>query len=213
MKITCDWEEEVSIPKNDKNYTKCLATKKDKTNFCNRKFYNKYLFRYSLTYKFDDKNDKKHITVILMNPSFADEDALDATLNNVKEFVGNNGFTSFTVLNIFPLRMPKNDNLREMMAKYDNHSIYKDKNENKIEEVLNNSKYILLAWGSKYNNEAVRILDKLEKLKNATLYVHYLNKDSSPRHFSPLIYNRNYPKKLHIVSIKDKKICMSETDT
>lgn len=170
-----------------------------------RKFYNKkYLFRKSLKCKMQESGE--NITVILMNPSFADEYGLDETLSNVKKFLEQiGGFSRFEVLNIFPIRMPKSGNVKELMKKYDHPAgNYQEKNKRYIIETLKCSKKVLLSWGDNYHKEAQWIFDYLD---GKELYVYRLNKGKGiPTHFSPKVYNKVAEKKLiKVTPYQDEK--------
>ena len=164
----------------------------DKTSENYKNFHDKHLFRYSLTCNIQKSG--KPITVILMNPSYADEYSLDSTLKNVEDFLKNNGkYSKFQVLNIFPIRTPNSNDLMGKMKKYQK---YKDRNNEYIKKILEKSEDVLIAWGSKYHSHAKWIFDYL---KGKNVYVYGINRDLSPRHFAPQAYstfaeikNKNY---------------------
>ena len=152
-----------------------------------RKFYDNHLFRYSLKCKIKKKG--KSITVILMNPSYADEYGLDSTLCNTRDFLEKNtDFSEFEVLNIFPIRTPNSKHLLSLMTK--NSEIQKE-NDKYIKEVLSKSNDVLIAWGGKYHHKATWIF---EFLKGKNVYTYSVNKDYTPRHFAPQAYNRTEKK-------------------
>ena len=133
---------------------------------------NKKMFRYSLTYELSKTG--KPITIILMNPSYADEYGLDATLKNVKEFLEKQGkYSKFQVLNIFPIRTPNSKGLIDKMEKYPE---IKAKNIEYIKKVLAKSEDVLVAWGSKYHSHAKWIFDYL---KGKNVYAYGINKDKN----------------------------------
>lgn len=198
--IECKFIDDVTIDETDERYK----------NYCQdcegqnlRKFRNKSLFRLSLKCIINDKGKEK-ITVILMNPSFADEYGLDATLNNVKTFLSGlkkDNYSEFEVLNIFPIRTPNSKDLLPLLEKYDSKRQYRNQNEEHIIEALKNSNKVLVAWGDKYHKEAQWIFEYLQEGK---IYAYHLNKSGSPTHFSPQTYNRVENKKLFPVKIIQK---------
>ncbi len=154
-------------------------------------FNDKHLFRYSLTC--DIQKNGKPITVILMNPSYADEYGLDATLVNVRKFLTEiGGYSKFQVLNIFPIRTADSSDLIGKMKRY---SKYQKQNDEYLKEILAKSEDVLLAWGSKYHSNAKWIFDYL---KDKNVYAYCINEDrsKSPRHFAPQSYNKCTEKKL-----------------
>ena len=160
-----------------------------KGNSFHRKFYDNSLFRFYLYHKFNNNNGD-NITVVLMNPSYADETGLDGTLNNVKNLLNEKYskiYSSFEVLNLFPIRNPENNELKAYLEKHDPQSINQNENKKIIEKYLKKSNNVILAWGSDYHNDAKWFFPLL---KNKKLYVFYkLNEDSTPKHFSPRIFN------------------------
>lgn len=195
----CKYIEKVFIDEKSDEYKKYCAFGKKRSvtkEKVIKKFYDNHLFRKSLTCKISDKGES--IVVILMNPSYADEDNLDSTLNNVKKYLEQNGYAKFEVLNIFPIRMPNSKNVDGLMKKYDNKKgDYQKGNDKYIESLLENkeNKNILIAWGSKYHKHAQWLLEypefsKFSKDKNLNLWVYRLNADGSPSHFAPQVFNR-----------------------
>lgn len=162
-----------------------------------KKFYNNHLFRLSLKCKIQDKGES--ITVILMNPSYADEYNLDCTLYNVREYLTNKGFSDFEVLNIFPIRMPNSDKLTELMNKYDAKGEIQELNQKYIESVLKKSNKVLVAWGGKYHAKAKWMFDLL---KDKELLAYGINSSNySPMHFASQVYNKNKSNPLKMVKI------------
>jgi len=161
-----------------------------------KKFYDNHLFRLSLKCKIQDKGEP--ITVILMNPSYADQHNLDGTLFNVKEYLASKGFSEFEVLNVFPIRMPNSDNLSGLMKKYDKNNEYQELNKKYIENTLKKSKKVLVAWGGKYHSKAKWMFDLL---KDKELLAYGINKHGSPTHFAPQVYNKNKSNPLKKVKI------------
>lgn len=181
-KYVCCFEEGMFINEHSEEYkNKCCFSKQAEVVY--RKFYDKHLFRYSMTCKL--AGNGKPITVILMNPSYADEYGLDATLTKVKEFLEKQDkYSEFEVLNIFPIRTPNSNNLISKMERYQK---YQKQNNEYIKKILAKSENILIAWGSKYHKHATWIF---EYLKEKNVYAYGINKDQSPRHFAPQAYNR-----------------------
>ena len=161
----------------------------DKTYEKYEKFSDKHLFRYSLTCELSKSG--KPITVILMNPSYADDKSLDSTLDNVRKFLTKIGrYSKFQVLNIFPIRTPNSKGLIDKMEKYPK---IKAKNIEYIIKVLDEGNDVLVAWGSKYHAHAKWLVDYL---KGKNVYAYSINTDKSPRHFAPQAYNTCKEKKL-----------------
>ena len=183
--------------KKDKNYVCYFEDGKfiEKNSDEYKNFNDKHLFRYSLTCELSKIG--KIITVILMNPSYADECSLDATLDNVRKFLAEiGGYSKFQVLNIFPIRTPNSKGLIDKMEKYPE---IQAKNIEYIKKVLKGGNDVLVAWGSKYHKHATWIF---EHLKGKNVYAYGINKDFSPRHFAPQEYNRCKAKKMQKYEFK-----------
>ncbi len=182
-KYICKFESQYFIDESDLLYKNNYDIDKRENKEPYKKFHDKHLFRYSLTCKIKDVG--KYITVILMNPSYADEYGLDSTLCNVREFlIKNTDYSAFEVLNIFPIRTPNSKDVSNLMQKYQK---IQTKNNDYVKSILTKSQDILVAWGGKYHNKTMWILDLL---KNKNVYAYDINKDGSPRHFAPQAYNR-----------------------
>lgn len=188
QKYVCDWgpNDEDVILDSDPEFSK-YVNRKSKAKHYIKKFYDNHKFRYSLEYELN-KNGKKDIAVILMNPSYADEQHLDNTLYNVKTFLENidkkKEFNKFIVLNLFPIRTPNSENLISRMKNYKNQQIINDE---KIAEILDSVQDVIVAWGKDYHFLATQKV-WFKKLKNANKYAYGINDDGSPKHFSPYAY-------------------------
>jgi len=199
-KIECKFSEETRDGKPRKKLIK-------KGHSFHKKFYDNSLCRYYLRYKFNNEKHKT-ITVIMQNPSYADETGLDATLNNLKNFLTtyySKNFSAFEVLNLFPIRTPYSNDLKNMLNSHDKQCKHRKKNEEIIKDYVNKSSHILLAWGGKYHEHAIKTIFPI--LKDKKLFVCDLNNDGSPLLFSPSAFiNNNTDKKLREVTIENLTI-------
>ena len=194
-KIQCEFDEDRELIINDNSYeyaNKCAFGKRSKAKHYIKKFYDNHKFRYALEYKLNE-NQGKTIAIILMNPSFADNNHLDNTLYNVKKFIENldknNEYSKFIVLNIFPIRTPNSDRLIETM---DNYKLQQEKNDNTIFSTLSEVKDVIVAWGGNYHKVA-KNKEWFKKLKSKSIakYAYGINQDGTPKHFSPYAYDYN----------------------
>lgn len=201
--INCEYFGNEEISARDKYYKNYCAFGKEPKGIL-KKFYNKELFRKFLEYKFNDSDEE--ITVILLNPSFACEKGLDLTLNNLKKFLLEiGGYSGFKVLNIFPIRTPKSSMLSDLLKK-NKFKKYQCNNKQYVLNEVEKCNKIIIAWGGKYNQEAISFLDELWKKKEKPSFlVYHLNKDGSPTHFSSQAYNKIKKKKLFEVVLTENK--------
>lgn len=123
--------------------------------------------------------------VIGLNPSTANEDTPDRTINKVMGFAEGSGFDSFIMLNLYPQRATKPDDLDIDL----NESTHQ-KNLFEIEKILNSvsEPTILASWGEKikqrkYFKYCIKSIFELTKSKNVRwLKIGELTKSGHPRH-------------------------------
>ena len=200
------------IDKYLENDTTC---NKDSRTIKLRNFNDRYMFRLSLECKLKDKKDKKDkiMTVILMNPSYANNNGLDDTLLHVKEFMekvnqaGNKDYqySSFVVLNVFPIRTAKSECLLFLLNKYDTDKKYCKYNLEYIKDKISAGGDFLLAWGANYHNteQTQTILKELKQHKKAQKFVYHLNKgkEKSPSHFTSQVYYKIRNEGLKLIKV------------
>lgn len=162
-----------------------------------QKIKEKNIYRYFYYENIEGKEENlMHAIIIMMNPAFADSEKPDPTIKNVKNFLENNGdFSSFEILNLYPIRMPKSQNLSCFLRECEDET---GNYQETIKKYLNNmKKTIIVAWGAKLidNKEAMKIFKNLKK----KLFCYDTTINGYPRHFSPLSYphsikikNNNY---------------------
>ena len=169
-----------------------------------QKIKEKNIYRYFYYENIEGKEENlMHAIIIMMNPAFADSEKPDPTIKNVKNFLENNGdFSSFEILNLYPIRMPKSQNLSCFLRECEDET---GNYQETIKKYLNNmKKTIIVAWGAKSrdNQEAKKIFKDIESI----LYCYDKTSCGYPRHFSPL----SYPKSK---KIKEKKYNLIDITT
>lgn len=106
----------------------------------------KYRFMLSIPFYFEESRTKT-VAVILKNPSSADAQRADKTVQNVEKVIYKtfDDVSRVEILNLFSLRgtYPKDI----MNAHTLGVNIVGDKNNTAFDEVLNNSDYVVIAWG------------------------------------------------------------------
>lgn len=162
------------------------------------------IFRY---YYYEELNSisNLHATIIMMNPAFADSKEPDDTIKNIKAYLINNGFSSFDIVNLYPVRMPKSAKLKLYLDKTkDETKAYQafvksylkpDREKDTPENSKQGDKdenIIIAAWGSEYHKKA----EKIFKNENIKFYCYGLTKDASPKHFGKQSFC-NFNKFLH----------------
>jgi len=100
-------------------------------NTFHKDFYDNSLCRFYLRHIFNS-NSLKTITVILQNPFYANETGLDSTLYNLKKILVasyQDVYSSFDVLNVFPIRTSDSGELRILLKDHSKFDKYQNQNE------------------------------------------------------------------------------------
>lgn len=129
------------------------------------------------------KKGKNTLICIGANPSKADENNSDMTINKLCQILANNGYDGYVMLNLYPLIAIKPDDL----PKECDESIY-EKNLKNIERILNefSSSDILLCYGGvikkrKYLKE-ICLKDILKLCKGRNIKCLGATKEDLPKH-------------------------------
>jgi hypothetical protein len=153
------------------------------------------LYRFYLKHKIPNSKGSKTLTVIAMNPSTANENEPDPTIDNLEKYFKKNHeeYSDFELFNLFPIRVPDSDYLKYLLK--DNYFEYeKRKNDEYVRKHISETKNdVLLAWGKDYNKDVKKKIwwNDLSKMK---LFVGSLNNDNSPTTFSSRSYNNKMDK-------------------
>ena len=129
-------------------------------------------YRYLLECNWNDELDK--VTFIMINPSVADFEICDPTLNRCVRFSKSWGFGGMKIVNLFAL---VSTDPRELLA---HENPVGEENDHYILEAIKNSSQIILSWGESYgslNNRAAVVKDLLS---NYQLYC--IKKTKNGRH-------------------------------
>ncbi|WDQ30455.1 DUF1643 domain-containing protein [Paenibacillus marchantiae] len=108
--------------------------------------------RYSLTIPIN-KNYENIMTYIMMNPSKADKNQSDTTVNTVLNFAAKKlqkKIGKVIVVNLFCLYEPNSTKLKSLLSGISDceREYSSKKNKTSIDEAIFNSNYIILAWGN-----------------------------------------------------------------
>jgi len=129
------------------------------------------LYRYTLemNYKADLLNQgrAKTMTVILKNPSSADERRSDATIRKVETYVWKN-FTDvgfLRILNIFAFRATDAVEVNERIRSINDMAVIGVDNDSYIKSALLKSDYIICAWGGPSGIDVTRYASRVTSVK------------------------------------------------
>ena len=185
--------------------------------------------RFYLYIKWKNNNNiDKSLTVLLMNPSnsFPKDIAekkkykpgFDQTIRNLINFANKQKYNQVEVLNTFS-HIESNGKDAKKYYKTTYKGSCEDKlNYNIIEKIINNSKEVLVAYGSNIDeglhNKYLELLKKIKKEKKEKkekkdiklyTYAQELTKNGRPRHLSLQSYNNVQNKRLYELKIVEDK--------
>ena len=158
------------------DYENC---KKQAETFKERYFYYQVL---------NNEKSNEHVVIIMMNPALACSNNIDDTIKNINKYLKNKKYKSFEIINLYPPRTPKPEDLKDVLAKQ-NFSKYHEIIKVYITKKKKNSK-IVAAWGRNYHKVALGILKEMKLNYEEDFYAYALNKEKDPRHFSNQAYNK-----------------------
>lgn len=155
-------------------------------------------------------SSKKTLTIAMMNPSKADEQWSDNTVNKVIRFVFHENANQqslvrdigyIDIVNIFPMYEPNSNNVKELIEAIilnDKLTAMQERNRQAFDDALSESKIVVLAWGdvpskvkaSLHNQQASNMFSSIKShgLEGSTYVFKYeeydtvLTKKKRPRH-------------------------------
>jgi len=137
-----------------------------------------YQYRYSLIKLWDETLPKA--TIIMLNPSIANELKNDLSVNRCLNFLIDNNYGSLEIVNLFAYIETDSNNLRT------NQEYIGSENDNYICEAIVNSETIIVAWGSD-NEYRIRKRQVLSIIGNhAIKYFEDYSERTIPTHISRL---------------------------
>lgn len=150
--------------------------------------YDKYDFRYSLE-RVWNKEKEDMATIILFNPSYADEYKYDYTSMKVINFLmKQKDYKGIYITNLYPIIMLERKQVKGKLKEYK-----QEENNFFIKQAIKKSKDIYIGWGSHKDNKT-RIREVIEILKENNINEVYelLDEDNNQKHISRItIKDRN----------------------
>ncbi|MBW9169766.1 DUF1643 domain-containing protein [Clostridium estertheticum] len=152
--------------------------------------YNNYVHRYFLERIWD--KEKTIATVIMLNPSYADELKWDYSSMRAINFLIDEGYGGITIVNLFSCIETDSENLPSYNQRFDKDT------DKYIEKAIIQNEVFIIAWGS--NKNRLRRITNLKKIltkhKDSIKISRLTDEDNSRRHVSRL------KRKLHLEPIK-----------
>lgn len=111
-------------------------------------------YRYTLTFDFkslDTETRTKKLTIILKNPSSANEQKADQTINRVQQYVFEHfkDVKTVTILNLFAFRATDASDVEKNRLQSNLDYVIGEFNDQYILDNINKCEYIIFAWGGK----------------------------------------------------------------
>lgn len=146
-------------------------------------------YRYSLSVNFNNANLKKRpLAVIMKNPSRADENNSDRTVNNILEFAHQNKYTKVHILNLYGLYSTDAQKVKELVNAGQEIVAIGEENDKTIKDIIKNVEDIIIAWGTPpegmkviYKKRVKKVMSFLEGKKLYYVFEDYQNR-LYPRH-------------------------------
>lgn len=134
-------------------------------------------YRYTLVRTFSDvPTQPRYLTFLMLNPSTADEQLNDPTINRCISFAKSLGFDGIFVMNLYSLRATNPNEL------WKSHDPVGPINDFCIENYANVMTDIVCAWGNNADKSRAAAVIKILKSTEAKLWCLGLNQTGHPKH-------------------------------
>lgn len=108
-----------------------------------------YKYRYLLSVNFTDASSiERPLVVIMKNPSCADENNSDRTVNNILKFAHENNYTKVHILNLYSLYSTDSKKIKYLVNGDKKLVAVGEDNDKVIKETIENVEDIIIAWGT-----------------------------------------------------------------
>jgi len=156
-------------------------------------------FRYLLRIPLKNKSNKK-VLVIMKNPSKANKDISDLTINRVLTFCNREGYSEVNIMNLYSYYSTNSKRIAELIRNGEMDTAVGKDNDSIMKSVLKEVNDVIVAWGSntfgrtrEYKN---RILQIINIISHKNLYCVEENKSKKwyPRHAQVWSVNKGIEK-------------------
>lgn len=165
-------------------------------------------YRYTLTFDFkteDLENRTKRLSIILKNPSSADEKKADQTINRVQQYVYEHfkDVKTVTILNLFAFRGTDATDVEKNRIESNLEYVVGEFNNQNILENVDASDYLIFAWGGRsainrkaydYRIENLLGLIKQSDIKNKEIFRVNEQKGSDKYPFHACFWSNSFKK-------------------
>lgn len=128
-------------------------------------------YRYTLVFDYqsiESENRTKKLTIILKNPSSANEQKADQTINRVQQYVFEHfkDVKTVTILNLFAFRATDASDVEKNRLQSNLEYVIGEFNDQYILDNINKCEYIIFAWGGKSAINKKAYDERIDNLMN-----------------------------------------------
>lgn len=128
-------------------------------------------YRYTLVFDYqsiESENRTKKLTIILKNPSSANEQKADQTINRVQQYIFEHfkDVKTVTILNLFALRATDASDVEKNRLQSNLEYVIGEFNDQYILDNINKCEYIIFAWGGKSAINKKAYDERIDNLMN-----------------------------------------------
>lgn len=168
-------------------------------------------YRYTLDINLTKSEKEKILVVIMMNPSQADQDKSDKTVNKILKWATKKNYNKVFIRNCIPFNETDSNNLPKLLEQYCNKEFEEimKKNYDYIEKAVKDTykdedSNVLLATGSPKNAKMEVYMNAIYKLLEEK--ISYFYKDNEDGYYKHPLYASGAPKKNEVKVPKKKYI-------
>ncbi len=122
-------------------------------------------FRYLLTIPLNNPGNKK-VLVIMKNPSKANKQISDLTINRVLKFCNSEGYSKVFIMNLYSHYSPDAKKIAQLINNGQVESAIGKENDSILRSVLNDVDEIIVAWGSDTFGLTEQYKDRIRQVIN-----------------------------------------------
>jgi hypothetical protein len=156
--------------------------------------------RYLLVAEFDNDNIEA-VAIIMKNPSKANKEKSDKTVNNVLEVAYREGFGKVYILNLYSYYSQDVKDIKELINANDEEDF--NKNDECIQDVIKQVDKVIVGWGTIQGSRSF-----LQKYNNRVKRVYELIQHKELKVIDEDFTNSNYPKHPQTLALNSSKVTL-----
>lgn len=156
--------------------------------------------RYLLVAEFDNDN-KEAVAIIMKNPSKANDEKSDKTVNNVLEVAYREGFGKAYILNLYCYYSPNVKDIKDLINA--NNEVDLNKNDECIQKVMDKVDRVIVGWGTIQGSKSF-----LQQYDNRVKRVYELIKHKELNVLDEDFTNSHYPKHPQTLALNSSNVTL-----